>query len=136
MITSLQPLVGASVIAVEKRDFSWFFRFDETHFVMTEGNWRLVGPDGIIVTAEDDGRRFGLSEPVDAAICVKSVLAPLSIQATQVNDRTGDLRLDFGESIYLEFLQMSSGYESWSARTAAGDTFCIGGGEISFFPPK
>ena len=132
MFANLQTFVGASLRSVEKRDYSWVFRFGEPLLIMTESAWRLVTSEKVVVAADDDGQKFGLPQPVDASECVLSRLATLAIKSASVDDLTGDLLLYFSDSIYLQFLQLSAGYESWRAFTSLGETICTGGGGLVF----
>ena len=77
---------------------------------------------------------FGLPQPIDASEFVLSRLATAAIKSVSLDDLTGDLLIHFSESIYLQFLQVSSGYESWRAYTSLGETICTGGGTLVFLP--
>ena|ERR1039457_3424515 len=134
MLANLQTFVGAPLQCVEKLDYSWVFRFGEPLLIMTESPWRLVTPEKIIVAADDHGQKFGLPQPVDASECVLSRLATLGVRSVSVDDLTGDLLLYFSDRVYLQFLQLSAGYESWRAHTGNGETICTGGGGLVFVP--
>jgi hypothetical protein len=135
MPDDFKSFIGASLRGVEKKDYSWFFTFGDRLVIATESPWRFVTPDGIAVTSEDHGQKFGLPSPVDAAERVTSRLASLSVQSVSLDPKTGDLFVSFGERLCLQFLQMSCGYESWRATTEQGESICLGGGErIEFFP--
>jgi len=128
-----EPFAGASFRSLEKRDYSWFFKFDQPLSISTESSWRFITPERIEVTSEDHGHPFGLSQPVDAIERVMSRLAGVQVQSVSCNPKTGDLCVFFGESLYLQFLQMSCGYESWRAHSKLGQSICLGGGEIAYF---
>jgi hypothetical protein len=134
MPEDLKSFVGASLESMETLDYSWFFRFGEPLLIATESPWRFITPDGIIVTSEDHGHQFGLPHPVDATERVMSRLAGLHVQSVSCDAKTGDLFVSFGERLYLQFLQLSCGYESWRAFTSEGQSICIGGGKIAYFP--
>ena len=101
---------------------------------MTESLWRLVTPEKVVAAADDHGEMFGLPQPFDASKCVLTRLATLAIKSISVDDLTGDPLLYFSDSIYLQFLQASAGYESWRAYTRVGETICAGGGTLVFVP--
>ncbi len=128
----LKLFIGASLQGVEKKDFSWFFRFGDRRVIGTESPWRFVTPERIAVTSEDHGHKFGLPSPVDATERVMSRLASLPVQSVSEHAETGDLFVTFGERLYLQFLQMSCGYESWHVTTHSGEAICTGGGEIAY----
>jgi hypothetical protein len=135
MRPQLQSFVGKSLRSIEKLDWSWFFRFDAPLVIATEAPWRLITPQGVAVADWDHEHQFGLPEPVDASKRVLSSLPSLEVQSVTLDVLTGDLRLIFAENTYLQFLQMSSGYEAWRAQTADGEIICIGGGE-TVCPPR
>ena len=43
---------------------------------------------------------------------------------------SGDLTIEFGERAQLQFLQLSSGHESWRFSAHGRELFCIGRGQI------
>jgi len=52
MKADLTWLIGRQLKAIEKKDYSWFFIFDDDSNIATEGPWRLVAAEGIVVTSE------------------------------------------------------------------------------------
>jgi hypothetical protein len=56
------------------------------------------------------------------------------VEAASVAADSGDLTIQFPGGIYLQLLQLSSGYESWRLSTDSGESICIGGGSIAHFP--
>src|SRR5712691_600922 len=134
MPDDFKSFIRQSLQRVEKKDYTWFFIFGDSLHVDTESPWRLVTADGIAVTSEDHKQQFGLPEPVDAAERVTSQLATLQVQSVACDAKTGDFFISFAERLYLHFLQMSCGYESWRITTTRGQSICMGGGEIAFFP--
>jgi hypothetical protein len=125
----LQSFVGTQLQSLEKVDWSWFFRFDAQHLIVTDAPWRLITPQGIAVADADHGQQFGLAKPVDAASCVFACLPSPAVQSVALDGRTGDLRLNFTEATYIQFLQMSCGHEAWHAHAAGGEIICTGGGQ-------
>ena len=130
-----QPLVGQTLRSVDKKDYSWFFVFADDISIVTESFWRFVREDGIVVTSEDHGHQFGLPAPVDAA---QRVVAGISKKAVvvsaSINRSTGDLSINFSDNCQLQFLQLSSGYESWRLYIRGNEIICNGGGDIAYFP--
>jgi hypothetical protein len=129
MWTQLQSFAGKSLRSIEKVDWSWFFKFDSQHLIVTEAPWRLITPQGIAVSDGDHGQQFGLKQPVDASSRAISCLASTEVQSVTLDEQTGDLRLNFADGTCLQFLQMSCGYEAWRAHTAGGEIICTGGGQ-------
>jgi hypothetical protein len=132
MWTQLESFVGKSLRTIEKLDWSWSFRFDAPLLISTEAPWRFIKERRVIVTDGDDGQRFGLPAPVDASACVLSSLPAPKVHSVVLDEETGDLRIYFAADVYLEFLQLSGGYEAWRARTGEGEIICCGGGETVF----
>ena len=133
MKSDAATLVGHTLRTVEKRDHSWFFIFGDEMKIVTESPWRFITPERIFVTSEDHGHPFGLPAPVDAAERVMSSTNDLRVSAASIHETTGDLQVHFGPKVYLEFLQMSGGYESWRLYIHGAETICMGGGELAHF---
>jgi hypothetical protein len=129
-------LIGKRLVAALKRDHTWFFGFTGAGRILTESPWRFVKVDHIYVTSEDDGELFGLKEPVNAASRVLDATREAKVTDCRVADRTADLQLDFEGNCRLEFLTMSSGYESWRTENVSESVFCTGGGNLAIFPGK
>src|SRR5262249_10433651 len=73
--------VGKSLQSLKKIDSTWFFTFSESVSVLTEGLWRLVNAERIIVTSKDHQQQFGLPSPFDAIEDVTSRLKKLQFQS-------------------------------------------------------
>ena len=122
------PLVGGSLRRVEINDYSWsFFLSDET-FIVTESDWRLMGPAGIIVASQDHGNQFGRPAPVDAKERVLGATVSQTVRSASISS-AGDLLLDF-DRVRLQFLRMSCGSESWRLTIRGVEIIGTGGGEI------
>jgi hypothetical protein len=134
--TILPNVTGARLQSVQKKDYTWFFGFTDSVRVTTESPWRLLFPDGIVVTSEDHGHQFGLPSPVDASAKVSMTLKKAPIRTSRIDASTGDLFLSFPDGTLLQFLQMSSGYEAWSLCVGDNTFICTGGGEINTFNEK
>jgi hypothetical protein len=127
-------LVGRTVTRIEKVDYTWFFKFDDDSSIATEGSWRLISVSRIAVTSEDHGHPFGLPAPVDAAQITMLEVGGKVIERFEVDERTGDLSLFFGETgAVVQFLQLSCGYENWRTHHGSQDVFCTGGGSLVMF---
>ena len=129
-----RPLIGRQLTAVEKRDYSWIFRFGDDAGVMTESAWRLMDGNRIVVASEDHGHKFGLPAPVDAVSKLQSFIVGRTVEAAEISMSSGDLIVAFGGTMQLQFLQLSSGYESWRLSVQGAETICTGGGGVAHFP--
>jgi hypothetical protein len=131
MSSLCDPLVGRLLESLEKKDYSWFFRFGEGITVGTESEWRFIADGHILVTSSDHGHQFGLPSPVDSTAEVMSRTATHIVRAASISEATGDLRIDFAAGLQLQFLQMSSGYESWRLSAPGLSVICGGGGRLA-----
>jgi uncharacterized protein DUF6188 len=131
MSSLCEPLVGTLLKSLEKKDYSWFFHFGEGITVGTESEWRFIADGHILVTSSDHGHQFGLPSPVDAIAEVISRTAAQIVRAASIGEATGDLHIDFAAGLQLQFLQMSSGYESWRLSGPGLSVICGGGGRLA-----
>ena len=127
------PLHGQSILSIEKKDYTWFFRFSGGDVLATESPWRLMMSDGISVTSEDHEHQFGLPSPVDTAKRVSDGLGTDEICEAKHDPQTGDLYLRFTGGRCLHFLQLSCGYEAWRLYMGDREYICMGGGEHASF---
>ena len=123
---------GRQFVQIERMDWTWFLRLDDGTTVATESSWRLATSQGVTVTSEDDCQQFGLPAPFNAAVAVEKELSGQSVSAFGIDQTTGDLTIEFG-SKQLQFLCLSSGYESWRLTHGNQDLICTGGGKIEEF---
>ena len=70
--------------------------------------------DAIEVTSEDDGQQFGLKIPINAAEQLKAKIRDKCISDVRIESATSDLTFHFGQSLRLEVVSTSSGYEAWN----------------------
>ena len=92
--------------------------------------WRLLEHGQIRFTSCDDGHKFGLPAPVDAAYEINVRLANAEIVSVEVREGTLDLTLGFRTGHALEIIPDSSGYESWDLCTKSVRFIATGGGKL------
>ncbi len=126
-------LVGRQVSSVEKKDYSWFFGFDDGSSIATESFWRVVTARGVEVTSEDHEHQFGLPAPMNAADVVKAKIGVETVDRFTFDECTGDLSLHFGNTTTLQFVTVSCGYEGWRALHGSQQVICKGGGGLTVF---
>jgi|SRR5262245_29877936 len=124
------PLRGRQLIAVEKKDYSWFFTFEDQISIATEAAWRLIEQGRVLTSSDDDGQKFGLQEPVDVSSRALSSLRGRKVVAATISPQSGDLSIEFSDQAHLQLLQLSSGYESWRLNVQGSEMICTGGGQI------
>ncbi len=130
----LEALIGRTLRAVEEHDHTWVFAFDAEVVICTYADWRLMVDGRIRVSSHDHGHVFGLPRPVDAVLESNRSVAGRIVESATIGSDTGDLRLEFGRSVRIELLQLSTGYESWDLSTPRGRTICTGGGCLVHLP--
>jgi hypothetical protein len=133
---NLDWLLRQRLFQVEKKDYTWFFTFDGGGSVNIDSAWRLISSNGIIVTSEDHGHPFGLPEPVDAGKRVIDAAQNTRVSTYLCDKPTSDLIILFENGIQIQFLNMSCGYESWTAWNNDTQVICLGGGELASFNHK
>lgn len=136
----LAPVFEAALVGrscrVERREADWAFDLQDDISLAVGCHWRLVSPDSIALTDEDDGQRFGLPEPVDAETKANALLAGATILSATIDQVTADLCLQFSTGFRLDLINNSSGYEGWQARFnhAGNDAsiIALGGGSLAY----
>ena len=129
-------VVGRSC-RVKRREADWSFELQEDTGFAVGCHWRLVSPDGIALTDEDDGQRFGLPEPVDAETKANALLRGTTVTSATVDRLTADLCLRFSNNLRLDVVNNSSGYEGWQGSFdhdgKGSSIIAMGGGGLAFF---
>ncbi len=127
-------LVGQSLTLVRNEGASWSFILSGGDAIFTEEPWRLVTPQGILIASMDDRERFGLPSAIDAAEAVTEALQGEVVTRVRYDPCTGDLEIKINGDRKLQFLQLSSGYESWRLHLRDTEFICLGGGALAEFP--
>lgn len=115
---------GTSVL-LRRTEAEWHFHFGSSLVVGGFLLWRLLGPDRIELSGEDDGHIFGLPEPIDAESKFNELLGGAKVVGISMSKRAGDLCFDFDNRLTLEVITTSAGYESWSI-DVNGEFFAAG----------
>ena len=136
IVSKLSFLVGKRFVRVVRREFDWEFQLDGDTVMIVECLWRLICTNRIRLTSEDDGHRFGLPARVLAANELNTKLAQTAIVRVELRAGTLDLRLTFDNTLMLEIIPDSSGYEAWNVTGPRGSWIAVGGGELAVFPKR
>lgn len=129
-------LIGARLESVERLDHDWDLRFEAGSSLMFQSLWRLVSEAAIEVTSEDDGQQFGLKIPVKAAEQLKAKIGEKRITDVRIDNATSDLTFHFGQSLRLEVISTSGGYEAWSFHAKEIQIIGRNGDTVVFSSPK
>lgn len=126
--------VGRSCRVV-RREADWVFDLQDDTGLVVGCHWRLISPSGIALTDEDDGERFGLSDPVNAESKANALLSGATVTSATIDRLTADLRLQFSNDLRLEVVNNSSGYEGWEVDFTSGGKaatiVAMGGGGLT-----
>lgn len=122
-------LDGAVLVAIDTAAVpgAWVVQFANGCRLSMSSHWRVVADSRVAVASGDHQQLFGLAEPVDAAVQLRSVIGSRPITAAAIGRDTGDLIIAFGDDVRLEALTDSTGYESWVLWGPDG-TQIVGGG--------
>ncbi len=119
--------------SITRRECDWVLAFDRDASIVIACLWRLLEDGRVRVTSEDQGHKFGLPTPVDAAVEVQSRLAESIVSEVELRDGTLDVRIHFATDHIFEILPNSSGYEAWEALDATNLFIAVGGGDLTSF---
>lgn len=123
-----QELLGRAC-RVERREAEWVFWFGDSISISVECRWRIVSPERVALTDEDDAQRFGRPAAVDAQADANALLSDAKVTSANIDRTTADLSLSFSNGLRLELINNSSGYEAWNGGTIIG----LGGGGLALF---
>jgi len=132
-MSDLSWIAGHGFRELVRREYDWFFVFTERVGLVVSCPWRLLAHGRIRVSADDDGQKFGLPAPVNAAQVATGLLAGCQIRAVSVRSRALDLVIEFDAVHTLEVFPVSSGYEAWQIDRPSKhySIIALGGGELS-----
>lgn len=115
----------------------WWFKFGDAAAVILACPWRIVKDGKIVLARDDDGQKFGLSEPVDAEAEALRLIGGNPVTDVEIEDRTADLRIKLADGVELEAFNHSSGYEAWKAWVYKNSTtievIAPGGGGVTIW---
>ncbi len=130
MKINMKWLIGRRLKNIEKQDYTWLVLLDDGSTITTESLWRLITENGIIISLEDHGQKFGLAAPLDAIKIMKETIEQKTIKEFKIESRTGDLSILFDNAAELQFLVDSSGYENWHIVHGSQEVICMGSGKL------
>jgi len=111
---------------------SWRFEFEGRFGLNVQCPWRIVDEHGIALGSEDHGQLFGLPSSLDGEKVALGLLSASGIRRMKVDNKTGDLLLEFEDSVQLQIFNNSVGYEGWNCGTTSGlEVIGMGGGSTA-----
>jgi Family of unknown function (DUF6188) len=126
-------LAGQRLQSFSRREYDWPVTFDGGASLVIQCLWRLIEDRRIRFTSQDEGQKFGLPAPVDAAAEVARRLTGSIVEAVELQDGTLDLHIRFTDGHELQIIPDSSGYEAWSLTGHSNRYFATGGGGLEIF---
>jgi hypothetical protein len=130
-MNELAWLVGRRFQSLTRREVDWTVAFDQDTGIVVACLWRLIESGRIRFTSEDDGHKFGLPAPVDAAAEVNRRLTGASVEAVILQQGLLDLELRFSTGHALQIIPDSSGHEAWQVSSRNRQFIAVGGGELA-----
>ena len=128
---SLAWLAQHRLQSVLHREYDWVFTFNGEASLMVSCLWRLIEKGRIRFTSEDEGQKFGLPAPVDAAAELNRRVGNAAVETVVLREHTLDLELRFDTGHVLQIIPDSSGYEAWIASDHDKQFIAVGGGELA-----
>jgi hypothetical protein len=120
---------GRTVLSLTRREHDWGLLLDGETQIVIGCLWRLLEADRVRLTSQDDGQRFGLPAPVDAA--GEATLRISGHRVSRAELRAGTLDLDDGA--VFQIIPDSAGYEAWQICGPMGKVIATGGGGLRVF---
>ena len=109
----------------------WVFSFNREATISVECPWRILKDGRLICSSDDHKQRFGLPAPIDAAVTATKLLSTVPVSSVKLQQGSADLLIQCSESLRLEIIPISSGYESWQLSDPFGTSIVAqGGGQI------
>jgi hypothetical protein len=109
----------------------WLFEFGAVCAINIGCPWRIISKGSIALGNMDHNQLFGLKEPLNAGDEAFRLLKNKKVIAARLKPVSGDLVIDFEDSMILESFVNSSGYETCQIRCHDGTSIIVvGGGKI------
>src|SRR5262249_35824993 len=113
--------------------FDWVFAFEHETRITVECLWRLLEKGRVRLTSEDNGQKFGLPAPIDAAAEVNHRIKGELVKRAELRAGVLDLELPLERGCILQIIPNSSGYEAWNVGCPIGLFIAVGGGDLSIY---
>lgn len=91
---------------------NWKLKLSDDWIIHIECLWRLETKDEILFTSRDNLQKFGLKIPIDVVEEINK-LHLKRITKAKINEKYGDLLIEFDNKYFFHCINWSCGYESW-----------------------
>ena len=128
-IRKLEECLADQPLSFVRREADWVLEFGQSVFLCVESFWRFRNAQGLLLTSEDDGQRFGLPAPINAEERANALASGNKVISATIDPTTADIRIALTNEIVCEIVTNSSGYESWQAyeNKPGGELLGVGG---------
>jgi len=124
---------GIKEISYISDNDAWYFGFSNGINLRIDSCWRITDKKRILLGSCDHLQKFGLPQPIDGSTKATALLSKLAVRSAHIREISGDLVIYFTQSVCLEVLNNSSGYDSWQLNGPKGqEIIAQGGGHICF----
>ena len=117
-------------VAYDKDANAWYFSFADNIYASSSGFWRLLKANRIVFVSLDNGRQFGLPQPLDIVENIMKQLTGKKLTEIKVDKDTGDLTLTISDNIQIQIFVASLGYESYDFSFEGKRFIGLGSGDI------
>ena len=131
--SDIEWLIGRRLQSFDRREYDWSAGFDQNAWLVVGCLWRLIEAGRVRFTSQDEGQRFGLPAPVDAAAEVARRVVGAIVEAVDLRNGTLDIEIRFDSGHALQLIPDSSGYEAWHLSDGAREFIAVGGGDLAIF---
>jgi hypothetical protein len=133
VIQMIRDLKGRTC-RIGRRGEDWIVTLTEGRRIVSAVPWRLVDGNRIVLGSVDEGRLFGLHEPVDCAREAQAMIENRTIDHVAICTYTADLTLMLTDGLRIDLFNHSSGTEGWRIRCRIRDRWATvigsGGGHV------
>ena len=121
---------GRNVLSLTRREHDWVLLLDGETQIVVACLWRLLEAGRVRLTSEDDGQRFGLPAPIDAAGQATLRISGHRVSRAELRAGTLDLDLHLDDDVVFQIIPDSAGYEAWQVCGPMGQVIATGGGGL------
>lgn len=130
-----KPLISSNSklnqVCYSNEENAWHLSFEENLSIRLECFWRLFSENGIVWISNDHNQMFGREKPIDLQYELNHLLKNHRINNIERDIKSGDIKINFDNGLFIEAYTSSSGYESWEIWCKDKTYTGMGQGEIS-----
>jgi hypothetical protein len=120
-------------VLFEEQGGAWYFSFEKKLSIRLHCFWRLCSEDELLWTSNDHKQIYGRKNPIDLQEELSTLLKGQEVTKVDRITKTGDIKIDFENGLYLEAFTDSCGFESWEIKWHDKTYIGLGKGDIARF---